>query len=224
MMGYNLTGFRTSTGLQWAFALLIAGAGASQPLQATTTDHDRAARAVAGLEYTLKGFGKEEEDQWRAASREIGQYWGAYERRIGSPMRQWGCQELASAEGRTVFYPFSGPDLPSVALLYPDASRYAMVSMQRAGPPPDLQALNSEQLGEYLIALRKAWKSYGTLGYFRTDDLEADRKSAGPRLGVTGPLMAFAARLGFTMHRVEPIQLDVSGNVVPVTGEAARSA
>lgn len=129
-------------------------------------------------------------------------------------MRKWACQELDRAEGVTVFYPFSGPDLPSVFQLFPDADRYVLVSTQKAEAPLRLGSFSKEELESYLVVFLKAWRFFGALGFFRTDDLEAVANARGIRLGMTGPLMAFAVRLGFEIEAVEPIRLDPNGNDV----------
>ncbi len=173
---------------------------------------DESARVIAGYgAYT----GKADEAFWRSYSQEVSNYWRDYERRIGRPMREWACQELGSADGVTVFYPFAGPDLPAAYQLFPDADRYVLLSMQRGEPPPRIEALSSSDLDDYLNSFRRAWKFYGALGFFRTDDLDAVGKSeSGRPVGVSGALMAFAVRLGFEVEAIEPIFLDLNQNLL----------
>jgi hypothetical protein len=180
------------------FCAIFALAGVFWPAAVVAADADAAARVIA---------------------REFSAYWNEYDQRIGRAMRKWGCEELGSAQGATVFYPFSGPDLPTVMQLFPDADRYVLVSMQKAEAPPRLEGGPGRELDSYLAAFRKAWKFYGALGFFRTEDLEAVESAPGIRVGMTGPLMAFAARLGFRIESVEPIWLDPGGpDVVPRDG------
>ncbi|MBC7804475.1 MAG: hypothetical protein H7Y16_11415, partial [Candidatus Parcubacteria bacterium] len=108
---------------------------ASWPTGAIAGDADRVARAVA---------------------KEGSSYWTEYETRIGRPMRKWGCQELGRVDGGTVFYPFSGPDLPTPVQLFPDADRYVLVSMQKAEPPPPLDRMSPKELESYAADFRKA--------------------------------------------------------------------
>lgn len=166
---------------------------ASWPIGSIAGDADRVARAVA---------------------KEGSTYWTEYETRIGRPMRKWSCQELGRFEGGTVFYPFSGPDLPTPVQLFPDADRYVLVSMQKAEPPPPVDTMSPKEFESYAADFRKAWKFYGALGFFRTEDLEAVENSPGPGIGMTGALMAFAVRLGFEIESVEPIRLDAGANDV----------
>jgi hypothetical protein len=204
-------------------AIFVIACG-SRPVEGIAGDADDAARVIAGFPSSLNKFGKAENGSWRSYAQETSAYWSEYERGIGRAMRKWGCLELDRAEGATVFYPFSGPDLPSVYQLFPEAGRYVLVSMQKAEAPPRLENFSEEELENYLAAFRKAWKFFGALGFFRTEDLEAVEKGRGMRMGMTGPLMAFAVRLGFEIESVEPIRLDTGSNdVVPSKGNPAAA-
>jgi hypothetical protein len=196
----TLSWTRRATG-RLLLAAALAGVGWSAGCIAGEADDT--ARVIAGMD---SGPGKP------GYAREISAHWGEYERRIGRAMRRWGCQELPGAKGATLFYPFSGPDLPSVYQLYPEADRYVLVSVQKAEAPPRLASHSGEELENYLAAFRKAWRFFGVLGFFRTDDLEDVANARGIRMGMTGPLMAFAVRLGFDIEAVEPIKFDRDGN------------
>ena len=147
-------------------------------------------------------------------ARAVADRWDDYERRIGGPMREWASAELAGAPGATVFYPFSGPDLPTVARLYPDAARFVLVAAQRAEPPPGLDGRSAETLA----ALRRGLEKFARSGFFNTRDLDA----GAARLGATAFLMAFAARLGYEVAAVEPVRLGAAGGLEPHPGDRAR--
>ena len=191
-------------------SLVFAFASVSWPFGSTAADLDQTARLVAGFQAGPDKSGKADEGPSRAYAQEVSTFWGEYEKRIGRATRQWACQELSQAEGVTVFYPFSGPDLAWAVRLFPDADRYVLVAMEKAEAPPRLETFAKEELEGYMAAFRKAWRFYGVEGYFRTNDLIVETQAKGTRLGITGPLMAFAVRLGFEIESVEPIQLDLN--------------
>lgn len=167
--------------------------------------------ALAGL-WPALGLAGEANDAARtiAGLREVSSHWNAYEVRIGKPLQKWARQEIGAPPAGAVFYPFSGPDLPTVVHLFPDAERYVLVSNEKAQAPPRLDGNSGKE--EYLAAMRKAWRFYGALGFFRTEDLEA------MGIGMTGPLMAFSSLLGFEIESIEPIQIDARGrDVAPAT-------
>jgi len=165
---------------------------------ATAGDFDDTARVIAGMQAgpTPSTY-----------AQEVSANWNEYDRRIGRPMRQWACRELDSAEGGTVFYPFSGPDLPAIYQLFPDAQRYVLVSLQKGEAPPLLEGFSKEELSDYIATFRGLWKFYGNMGFFRTDDLDAPTRAGGKPIGVVGALMAFAVRLGFEIEDIEPLRL-----------------
>jgi hypothetical protein len=110
-----------------------------------------------------------------------------------------------------VFYPFSGPDFPTICQLYPGAARYVLVATQRAGPPPTLDRYSPQELSAFLARFGRAWGQFASTGFFRTNDLDADARHAGIRVGATGPLMAFAARLGYEIAAVDPVRINADG-------------
>ena len=193
--------------------LAIGGAvfcGGSFAADAGTT-----ARVIAGLQVGAGDSALPEEGSWKAYSQEVATSWHENEKRIGSPLRQWACQEVDRTGGATVFYPFSGPDLPWAYRLYPDAGRFVLVALEKAEAPPSLETFSRAEAEGYRAAFRKAWRLYGVDGFFKTNDLNEEAGVHGTRLGITGPLMAFAVRLGFEIEGVEPIQLELnSGELV----------
>ncbi len=190
--------------------VVFALAGSISPVAGAVADLDGTARLIAGAYAGAPRSGGAAEGPWRSYAQEVSTYWREYDRRIGRPLRQWACNELDRAEGVTVFYPFSGPDLPWAYQLFPEADRYVLVAMEKAEAPPLMEDFSLEEQEGYVAAFRAAWKLYGALGFFRTNDLIAVTAARGTRLGTTGPLLAFAARLGFEIESIEPIELDLN--------------
>ena len=172
-------------------ALAVAAVFCTAPVAALTADGT--ARALAGLDAS-PGL--------ELHARAVAVRWDDYERRIGRPMREWARAELGGATGGTVFYPFSGPDFPTAAQLYPDATRFVLVAAQRAEPPP-LDGRSPETLA----ALRRGLEKFARSGFFNTKDLDA----GAARVGATAFLMAFAARLGYEVAAIEPVRLAAGG-------------
>ncbi len=143
--------------------------------------------------------------------------WNAYQRRIGAPLREWSAAAVDVLPGETVFYPFSGPDLPTIALLFPQAGRYIMVANQQAGAPPAPERMDPAQRRQFFARYARHWTFYAATGFFRTHDLDAGA-------GVTGLLMCFAARLGYEVAALEPIRLTARGEVELHPGPRADAA
>lgn len=168
-------------------------------------DAAQSARAYAGLPVEAANTALDPGNRYRAT---VGTAWDAYQSRIGKPAAAWAQQAIAYQGGTSVFYPFSGPDLVTVAELFPNARRYVLVAIQSARAPVDPAALPAQRRGAFYGKFSAEWQKFGTLGFFRTNDLDADARDQTTRIGVTPILMAFASRLGYEVAGVEPLAFD----------------
>jgi hypothetical protein len=172
---------------------------------------DTTARILAGLQTEVPPSLNLPRSALHDYARAATARWEAYERRIGTPMQQWAHRELPPAKGATVFYPFAGPDFATVQRLYPEASRYVLVALQRAEAPPALARANAADLSDFLGRFGESWQQFASMGFFRTLDLDEEAKKTGLRAGTTGRLIAFAARAGYRIVSVEPVRIDANG-------------
>ena len=124
--------------------------------QIPATGPDRVARMLAGLDVPVAGNLAVPSAVLERHAKSTAHWWNDYERRIGVPLREWAAREVAAAPGVVVFYPFSGPDFPTLQRFFPEASRYVMVSLQPADPPPDLDRASAAELGGFFERLGTA--------------------------------------------------------------------
>ncbi len=174
-------------------------------------DSDTTARILAGMHTEVPASLDLPRSALRDYARAATARWEAYERRIGAPMQQWAHAELPPAKGATVFYPFAGPDFATVQRMYPEASRYVLVALQRAEAPPALARANAADLTDFLARFGESWKQFASMGFFRTLDLDEEAQKTGLRAGTTGRLIAFAARAGYRIVSVEPVRINAAG-------------
>jgi hypothetical protein len=200
---------------RWRLALLLAACAAmalvAARAPAAAFGLDRTARVLAGFELAEASELPVSPPLLERHAREANRWWNDYERRIGAPLRDWAAAEIPSLPGSSIFYPFSGPDFPTVQRLYPDADRYALVALQRGEPPPALERVPAAEANGFLERFGGAWRQFAQIGFFRTLDLDAEGSRPGLRVGVTAALMAFAARLGFEVVAVEPVRVNAYG-------------
>lgn len=199
--------------LLWAFARL-----------ATAQSPDHTARLLAGLDTEPPASVQVSAAAIRAHARRTSEAWRQYEQAIGTPMREWAVRELPDTSGATVFYPFSGPDFPTVQQLFPRAQRYLLVAIQPAGPPPALEGQPAAAARASLDAFQAQWQSFAGMGFFRTLDLDEDLRAA-RRVGFTALLMAFAVRSGHQVMDVVPLRVNADGSdLEPHPGDRASPA
>jgi len=205
------------------FCLFLIMSGAAIAAAAPQVPVGEMARIVAGLQPDPAGFEPAARTQFPAFARDVSTQWDSYREKIGVPMANWACSEVESNAGETIFYPFSGPDLSSVNQLYPLAGRYIMVAMQRAGLPPSLDRQAPHDLKRILSAYRDRWRFFARTGFYRTNDLEDFASRREITVSVTSQLMAFAARLGYEVESVEPVQISPDGkDLVRVTEDISQ--
>jgi hypothetical protein len=207
--------------LWWIAAVVLACAGAHAHAALAP---EAAARILAGRD--IASLGQISSPVLQSHAQFVSQSWAEYERRIGAPLRAWSDAEIDPLKGaETVFYPFSGPDFPTVNLVYPEAARYVLVANQYANAPLEIDRLEPAKLRLYLDLFARRWAFYSSVGFFRTDHLDAEAARAGLRVGITDLLMGFAARLGHDVVAVEPIRLRADGaDVEPHPGPRSDPA
>jgi len=203
---------------------LLAGPGATHA-QSPVQSPDLTARILAGIEAAPPSGSAPTDAVLQRYTRAVTSHWRTYERGIGGPLRAWARSELPAAAEGTIFYPFSGPDLPTVHGFFPLAGRYVLVALQPAEAPLVLQEAAPPEVAALLEHLQQAWAQFAHLGFFRTPDLDAAAKREGLRPGITGVLMAFAARLGMRVNAVEPVRVNADGSdLEPHPGDRADPA
>lgn len=224
-------GFLVAGLVAWLAAGVVESVGQAVPgdrFQATAgpvqgagdVEVDRTARLLAGLQADVPA----REWRTRGYTRRVARAFEQFEARVGAPMQAWAAGALAQAPGDTVFYPFSGADFPTARRMYPNASRYVLVAMQRGGPPPKLEGVDREARELVLAGHEPLLTSFLRRGFFVTQEMNDGTTQGAPVRGITGLLLAFAAREGFDVLSVEPIDLDEHGAVVVHPGDRGRGA
>lgn len=191
-------------------ALLVLAATALAPRAAHALEPTPTAQVLAGMTTDFGVAGADKAGVLEGYTKKTAQLWDKFAKSIGQPMAEWAKSELKRTPGETVFYPFAGPDFPTVQILYPDAGRYVLVALQKGGPMPDMSGMPKDRLNAYLKVFRSGWESFTLRGFYDTDDLKRDTAESSLLDGITPALMAFAVRLGYTIERVEPVRISTT--------------
>jgi len=124
-----------------------------------------------------------------------------------SKMRDWARTELAPelAAPRTVFYPFSGPDVLHCVQFYPDADQYVMIALERYGSMPVMEKMDAAKTTNTLNAILKSLEDIFGKSYFITRKMMRDVSN--PWNGMTPVAAVFLVRAGYSVLDIKYKQL-----------------
>jgi hypothetical protein len=116
-----------------------------------------------------------------------------------SKMREWAKTEMAPelAAPKTVFYPFSGPDILHCLQFYPDADQYIMIALERYGSMPVMEKMDSTKTINTLNSIQKSLEDIFGKSYFITRKMLHDVSNQWN--GVTPVAAVFLVRAGYSV-------------------------
>jgi hypothetical protein len=175
---------------------------------------DGAAQLVAGISDSIftDSFTEEQRAAWLEYSKTAAADWNRLKRRYVDRVSAWRAKNLAKTRGvDSMLYPFSGPDATNALAFFPDAREYVLVGLEPVGCIP---ATAEAYTPEYWPALRRAWRSAVSVGFFKTEDMQHDlaQSAAG---GVLPVLLFLIARAGNTIVDVSPTGITKAGTLIP---------
>ena len=130
-------------------------------------------------------------------------------------MRAFQKAEFGSNPAATsnVFYPFSGPDVLTVTVFFPQSPVYVMVGLEPAGTLPSPKELDKKKLDEYLAETRSSVASELDRSFFITRQM--DRQFRGQVTdGLCLPILELLVRSGHTIQGFRYVRLDDAGQIV----------
>ncbi|AIL65908.1 hypothetical protein NOVO_07875 [Rickettsiales bacterium Ac37b] len=108
----------------------------------------------------------------------------------------------------TLFYPFSGPDVVHMMMLFPSCSSYIMIGLEPPGKILNLtiENINLDKLSQGIFSLLRR-------SFFITKDMWSDFGK--PNHGVIIPIVVLLKKLQFNIISSEQIILTDEGNIEP---------
>jgi APA family basic amino acid/polyamine antiporter len=141
----------------------------------------------------------------------FGRLKATYQERFKQVAEPWLAERRPKELPPVVLYPFSGADLVSSVLAFPDAILHVHLSLEHGGPPDPLQGLTPEQRRGGLSALLEKTRGLMQLGDSKTEDLRLAHEDELPgKLPMT--LVGLAAH-GATVVSVRYFRILPSGEV-----------
>jgi hypothetical protein len=188
-------------------------------VETASTRLDSAARLLAGLAPTHPAhYGVAQLDVWKAHSEAVQGAWARMSKRQLAPMAAWRDALLPRAcpVGRTLLYPFSGPDFINAYWLFPGCETFVLFGLEQIGAMPAVETLSARRLSNLLDDVRTATVDLFARNYFITDKMSKQLHT--PELRGVVPLLAISMALsGVRVLGVEPFELE---RVAPAGGAA----
>ena len=189
------------------FSLLVCSASA-----ADTAAHSRlnaSAQMISGLSPAspaLNAF--MQSAAWEEHRAFMHAAWKRLNDRQAAPMAAWrdGALPKACPAGKTLMYPFSGPDFFNAHWLFPGCETIVMFGLEHIGAVPDLESLSERDLVQLLAEVRVAMKSFLERNYFITDNMARQLRSSQLR-GVLPVFMLSMALMGMDIVSIAPYEL-----------------
>ncbi len=123
-------------------------------------------------------------------------------------MATWRDSTISTAcpVGKTLLYPFSGPDFFNAYWLFPDCETFVMFGLEHIGELPNIEGMNERQIARLMTDVRNATGDLFDRNYFITGNMSKQLRTAQLR-GVV-PLLAIQMSIsGMDILRIVPFDL-----------------
>lgn len=168
-----------------------------------------ASRLMAGLSPMHPGhFDLAQSAAWKEHSAAMQAGWAQVRAKRVAAMESWRNDEVSKScpVGRTLLYPFSGPDFFNAYWLFPECETYVMFGLEHIGEIPDLDAMSERDLARLMADVRAATSDLFQRNYFITENMTRQLYTAQLR-GVVPLFMISMAMSGVEILRLAPHEL-----------------
>ena len=177
---------------------------------------DETARFIAGL--PIEGASPVAElakkEAWQKYSARTTSAWEKFIQPKADEMVAWrgGVASKALAEAKTIYYPFSGPDMLFPRMFFPAATTFYLFALEPVGSVPNPEALSSRSLDEFGSKLLKTVRAAAHMGFYITDDMEYRLRNKDID-GTLPVILFYLARTGATVTAIEKVTVNEDGTL-----------
>jgi len=162
-------------------------------------------------------------DAWKEHSAAMQRAWSELSANRVKPMSVWRDTAISPAcpVGKTLLYPFSGPDFFNAYWLFPDCETFVMFGLEHIGDVPNIEGMNERQVTRLMTDVRAATSDLFDRNYFITENMARQLRT--PQLGGVVPLLAIEMAIaGMDILRIVPYDVG-RGPAVPAAAADAVS-
>lgn len=167
------------------------------------------ARLISGLPPIHPGHvGFSESEAWKEHRTQMRAAWDRMNESQVVAMSSWRDSAVSRScpVGKTLLYPFSGPDFFNAYWLFPDCETFVMFGLEHIGDVPEIEAMNERQLVRMVADVRTATTDFFGRNYFITENMAKQLRT--PQLrGVVPLFMISMALLNLDILRIVPHEL-----------------
>lgn len=181
--------------------------------------HDDVARWIAGLTPLHNTMSKKmwENKTWARHSGSTTKAWERYDKRHLAEIQAWLPENYGKNDNRTLFYPFSGPDIVNAVTFFPGSRRYILAGLEDIGVIPKAPKSIGGSTGRGLDSFRSSLNNHIARNYFITREMlgmwEKDAMGSHEYNGVTAVMMVFLARTNHEILGIRKVTLNDKGEI-----------
>lgn len=164
------------------------------------------ARLMAGLSPWHPGHFKiAQTDFWNEHSQAMQSAWGQLRTTRVAAMSAWRDEEIPRAcpVGKTLLYPFSGPDFFNAYWLFPKCETFVLFGLEHIGEVAELEGVSERDLARLMNDVRTATADLFQRNYFITENMSRQLHTSQLR-GVVPLFMISMALSGVEILRLAP--------------------
>lgn len=152
---------------------------------------------------------------YKAFSKNFEKKWRTYDSTRLFKLRNFREQELSKvvSKQKTLFYPFSGPDILYAQTFFPDVDKYVMIGLEPVGSFPEFKEEEKDSLNNYFKKVNTSLHAILNFSFFRTESMSKDLRNEEVN-GTLHLLTLFLKRTGNQLCSAKAITVDSLGNVV----------
>ncbi len=151
--------------------------------------------------------------EYKSYSKQLETKWDKLQRLNEKKISVWKEKHLPDSYTRTVFYPFSGPDILNAVIFFPDGEEFIMFGLE---PPGDIPRANKVEYDKLYSGLRKLWMALEDIinvNFFKTKEMQ-NEISTSSFDSVISIMMFFLARTNYDIVYARKVWIDEKGIVL----------
>lgn len=173
------------------------------------------ARLIAGLKIpkTSKLHSRTTNKKYIRYKKHISNLWNNFQEPNLKIIKKWRKKQIPTSHNKTIFYPFSGPDIINALTFFPNGKKYILFGLEKRGEIPNVHKTSIKSMIAGLWKLNKAFHTILSINFFRTNDMARDLGHISFST-TTGILMFFLARSDFEIVDVKYMWINEKSQIV----------